>query len=192
MREKKAREDLSKSKRLEEEAKLVAKLKQINHGGKVAAVLGSSAGSGGGGGEPVRDEIMLSSHYQSVNGVTAHRSVSFHQSDLQSNNDMSSRPLERQYSAQASFKHPATNVQLQIGRTPENTASQLPAQQSTARNDNDVVGKFSRHRSGELHPGVEDFHEVQRKQQQQIQYRAMLQEQMEEVKRRKAEERRKE
>ena len=33
-----------------------------------------------------------------------------------------------------------------------------------------------------LHPGVEDFHEVQRKQQQQIQYRAMLQEQMEEVK----------
>ena len=101
---------------------------------------------------------------------------------------MSSRPLERQYSAQASFKHPATNVQLQIGRMPENTASQLPAQQSTARSDNDVVGKFSRHRSGELHPGVEDFHEVQRKQQQQIQYRAMLQEQMEEVKRRKAEE----
>ena len=55
-----------------------------------------------------------------------------------------------------------------------------------------MIGKFSRHRSGELHPGVEDFHEVQRKQQQQIQYRAMLQEQMEEVKRRKAEERRKE
>ena len=99
--------------------------------------------------------------------------------------------MERQHSAQASFNHPATNFQLQTDRMPENATSQLLAQHSTARSDNDVIGKFSRHRSGELHPGVEDFHEVQRKQQQ-IQYRAMLQEQMEEVKRRKAEERRKE
>ena len=180
MREKKAREDLSKSKRLEEEVKLMAKLKQINTGGRVAAVLGSNAGSGGGGGEPVRDEQVVQQQQQrqpgNAFGVPANRSVSFNQSDLNANHDsLIGKPIERQYSAQAALNHPPSSgvpqQQMQLSAAPKG---------------------YFRQRSGELHPGVEDFQGVQRKQRQQHQFRATLKEQVDEIKKRKAEEKKKE
>jgi hypothetical protein len=106
--------------------------------------------------------------------VPAQRSISFHQSDLHNNNGFNGQQVERQYSAQAAFANPPISQ---------------PLQQSVGNGKN-ISKDFSRQRSGELHPGIEDYHEIQRKQQQQHQFRATLKEQVEETKRRKAEQKR--